>query len=250
MDGSFLSHSDVIAASRQFVCARLITYEDADEGLFLKQMCRTRSGELENSAFCILAPDGKTKLVNAGREMNRDYSSAKGMADDMARIMAGYHPKASIGGLPLTADVRIGLDVASSDLQLFVVVVSKDAEKRKTWEAALAKLAWSDEFVGRFVYASTYEPKDLSIIEGVRDSSSLLVIQPDKFGVKGKTLAQTADIKDISATLSAGARAFVREQKGFQSHIREGHDKGIFWTTKIPVTDPGELMARERNRGQ
>lgn len=74
------------------------------------------------------------------------------------------------------------------------------------------------------------------------------MIQPDKFGLKGKVLAQTSDVKEISATLSAGAKAFVREPKSFQSHVREGHDKGIFWTTKIPVTDPGEIMARDRNR--
>ena len=32
-------------------------------------------------------------------------------------------------------------------------------------------------------------------------------------------------------------------------HVRAGHLEGIFWQTAIPVTDPMELMARERGRG-
>ncbi|MEI6236045.1 MAG: hypothetical protein WCT04_23565, partial [Planctomycetota bacterium] len=67
MDGSYLFQPEVIAASRQFVCVRLVTYEDKDEALFLKSIGRTRSGELENSSFGMLAPDGKTKVLFGGR---------------------------------------------------------------------------------------------------------------------------------------------------------------------------------------
>ena len=38
MDKSFLSQSEVIAASRKFVCIRLATYENAEEAKFLKSI--------------------------------------------------------------------------------------------------------------------------------------------------------------------------------------------------------------------
>ena len=42
MDRSFLSDSAIIEASREFVCVRLATYEDKDEGKFLEATFRGR----------------------------------------------------------------------------------------------------------------------------------------------------------------------------------------------------------------
>ena len=67
MDRSFLSQPEVIAASRHFVCVRLTTYEDKEEGEFLKSFHVTRSGELENTVAALLAPDGKRQLARASR---------------------------------------------------------------------------------------------------------------------------------------------------------------------------------------
>ncbi len=59
MDRSFLADADVIAASRMFVCIRPATYEDAGEADFLKKIFVGRSGELDNTVFVLLAPDGE-----------------------------------------------------------------------------------------------------------------------------------------------------------------------------------------------
>ena len=66
MDRSFLADKDVISASRKFVCIRLATYENAEENEVLKGFF-ARGGNLENTVFTLLTPDGKTKLVTAGR---------------------------------------------------------------------------------------------------------------------------------------------------------------------------------------
>ena len=92
MDRSFLSRPDVIAASREFVCVRLATYEDPLEARFVKGLVRTGSGELENTAFCLLS-DGKTKLSRAARGTERVYADAAAMAAELRRWLAGIRPK-------------------------------------------------------------------------------------------------------------------------------------------------------------
>ena len=67
MDRSLWSDPLVIDASRKFVCVRLATYEDAVEGKLLEGIYRGRSGQLENTVFVMLAPDGKTRLSASGR---------------------------------------------------------------------------------------------------------------------------------------------------------------------------------------
>ena len=75
MDGSFLSQPKVVAAARQFVCVRLTTYENKAEAGFLKAICPTGSGELENTVFTILAPDGKRQLARASRSAPRSSAT-------------------------------------------------------------------------------------------------------------------------------------------------------------------------------
>jgi len=246
MDRSFLSQPAVIEASRQFVCARLATYEDEAEGKFLKQLVPTRSGELENSIFAILSPDASDKLVRPSRGMRSEYRDAEAMAKGMAVLAAKYRSKAEPQSLPLISTVRLALDVASSDNRPLVVLLEKDSAKRKELEATVAKQAWSKEFLGRFAFA--IEADELAGIKGAKAESTLLVVQPDKYGLKGTVIAQTGEPAKFAETLAAGAKAFVPEAKTFQNHVTAGHNDGIFWETKTPVTDPMEAKARERGK--
>jgi hypothetical protein len=253
MDRSFLSQPDVVAASRSFVCVRLATYEDKDEGAFLKAFLVTRSGELENTVFTILAPDGKQQLVRASRETNHLFNGAGRMAETMKRIAGEYPTKGSVlppSELPKVANVRLAINVAACDNQPLVLVFGGDAGVRKELEERLAALAWSDRFIGQFVYASASSPKDLAEFEGAKFENGILVIQSDKFGQKGKVLKRTAGAtrEELARCLSEGAKLFEREEKTFAGHVREGHSKGVFWETVLPVTDPMELRARERGR--
>src|SRR4051812_12849927 len=127
MDRSFLSQPEVIEASRQFVCVRLTTYEDQAEMDFMKSIGHTRSGEVENSMFTVLGPDGQEPVVRADRSMRRAYRDAKEMAAGMAKLIGEYKPKATPASLPVIRDVRLALDVAAADGQP-LVVLSKSIE--------------------------------------------------------------------------------------------------------------------------
>jgi hypothetical protein len=255
MDRSFLSDAAVIAASRKFVCVRLTTYEDKTEGEFLKAFHVTRSGELENTVFTILSPDGKRQLARASRSARQTFGDASRMAETMNRLASEYTSKdaGTPPPLPTVRNMRLALDVAACDNQPLVVLSSVNAVLRLTLEERIGKLAWSEAFLGQFVYVTASGSGELSAIDGVKPGSGVLVVQPDRFGQKGRVLAQVvaaASDQDFTKCLKEGLDQYQWADKTFQNHVREGQRKGIFWDTVIPVTDPMERQARERGRGR
>jgi hypothetical protein len=250
MDRSFLSRPAVIAASREFVCVRLATYEDPTEAKFVQALVRTHSGEVENTAFALLAPDGKTKLSRSARGTEQVYADAAAMAADMRRVAGRSSPKAAVNSLPLAASPRLGLDVAAADGLPLVVIVGKDAATRQRLSDCVARLAWTDEFIGRFVYAEG-TVKDVIGVPGVAVDAGVVVIAPENFGQKGTVLRQVgAEVaaEKVAAALRASTTEHPTPAKSFQTHVREGHRLGIYWETRVPVTDPMESAARERGR--
>ena len=243
-----MSQPEVIAASRPFICVRLATYEDPLEAKLLKGMASTRSGELENSVFCILSPDGKNKLVRGSRSMRQIYSDAKDMARGLKRISDKHAPKAAQASLPLVTNSKLALDIAAADGLPLVIIVGKEEATRTRLIGQIAPLAWNDDFIGRFVYV-TATAKDLTAIEGLKVDSGVVVVQPDKYGLKGTVLTQIEGgvaANRISDTLKKGLGDFEPITKSFRTHVRDGHRNGIYWEPPVPVTDPEERAARER----
>jgi hypothetical protein len=250
MDRSFLSRPEVIAAAREFVCVRLATYEDPVEARFVQALVRTGSGEVENTAFGLLAPDGKKKLSRSGRGMDHAYADAAAMAADMKRVAGIYPPKAAPTALPLVANPRLALDVAAADGLPLVVIVGKDSAARQRSLDRIAKVAWTDEFLGRFIYAEG-TVNDVLGVPGIAIDAGVAVIAPDTFGQKGTVLRQIgaeAPAEKVAETLRIAMAEFKAPPKTFQTHVRDGHRLGIFWETRVPVTDPMENAARERGR--
>jgi len=250
MDRSFLSRPEVIAASREFVCVRLATYEDPVEAKFVQALVRTHSGELENTAFCLLAPDGKKKLSRAARGTEQVYDDAAAMAADMRRVVGLYSPKAVLTSLPLVANPRLALDVAAADGLPLVVIVGTDTAARQRSHDRLAKIAWTKELIGRFVYAEG-SVKDVLGVTGISIDVGMMVIAPDRFGQKGTVLRQVgaeAAAEKVAESLRGALDEFKPSSNAFRTHVREGQRLGVFWETRVPVTDPFEYAARERGR--
>jgi hypothetical protein len=251
MDRSFLSDESVVAASRKFVCMRLLTYESAEEATILKSFFIGRSGQLENTTFALVAPDGKTKLSRAGRSPDFAFQGGAGktpaqeMAESMAEIASRYEKTSTASAseaspLPLTKTVRLALDVAACDGLPLVVVSCDDAAKRAALTERLAALAWSAPFVGRFVHVVAATSDELKPVDGAKPG--LLVVEPDEFGTKGTILAQAAvdaDAAKLTAALSDGLAKHHATAKDSRTHIEQGRRLGIRWTTVIPETDPG-----------
>lgn len=255
MDRSFLSHAEVIAASRQFVCVRLATYEDEQEGRFLKSLVPTASGELENSVFAFLAADGTTPLARPSRSPRHDFADAPQLARAMNRLAQEHPAKVAEDerppALPLVAHVRLALDVAACDNQPLVLIHVSDDAERKTLSDRLASLIWGPQFVGRFVLAEVGSAKELQLLDGPATTAGLYVVQSDQFGVKGVVLAQvgsSATQAELAACLRDGLQRHRSPGGTFADHVRQGQRQGVFWETVIPVTDPMERRAREKGR--
>ncbi|MDF1702703.1 MAG: thioredoxin family protein [Planctomycetota bacterium] len=241
----------MIAASRKFVCVRLLTYECAAEEGFLEGIFLGRSGDLENTTFAVLAPDGKKRLSKAGRGPKMAYGhGARGvaaMAADMEKIAKKYPGKKDAlkaAPLPLVEDVRRAVNVSACDNQPLVVVLGRDEKQQQELETRLAPLAWADTNVGAFLYVSTTSSKDLAALAKTKAAPGYLVVQPDAYGQKGQGIVQlpaAATAKTIQAALDKARKQFKPLDKAHhRDHVRKGKRDGVNWETEIPVTDPGK----------
>jgi|SRR5579883_1435626 len=253
MDRSFLSRPPVIAASRNFVCVRLTTYEDADEHSFMKKLFVGRSGEVENTTFALLGPDGRQPLSRVGRSARQLFADADTMAAEMNRVAARYADKPAVGttgALPTVPTVRLALNVAASDRLPLVILYATTPAGLEATERRVRPLAWSEQLIGRFTYATCTDAKELAPL-GTAPAPGILVIEPDVFGQKGKVVvrvAPDATADALAKTLGTVAGQVAAGVRSFQSHVRDGRRAGVFWETKLPVTDPMEARARERGR--
>lgn len=250
MDRSFLSDPAVIAASRDFVCVRLMSYENKDEMAFLKTFGAGKSGEAENTVFCFLAADGKTLLTKATREPRGTPAQ---LVQTMTRIVKDIPKKQDDHRpeLPAVANLRLALNVAACDRQPLIVLQADDPTLRAKLSAAMADLAWSDEYIGKFVYVVADTRKDLDPIDGATKESAVFIVNPDTFGLKGKVLHQidgNASARKLADALKTGLARFQRDERSFWQHVKQGQQQGVFWETMTPVTDPMELRAREKGR--
>lgn len=256
MDKSFLSDPDVIAASRKFICIRLLSYENKEEAAFLKSFNVGRSGDAENTVFCILSPDAKQRLSRASRGTGQVYGNPKNMAEGMTKIALQYPGVASeiekISAVPYVADLRLALNVAGCDKQPLVVINHAINGDTLDLEKKISAIAWSNEYLGKFIYVKVRDQKELELVMGAEKESQILVVQPDNFGLKGEVLFQTGEVStlQLKETLSQGVGKGKWPELSFWNHVQQGHQKGVFWETKLPVTDKQELSARERARSK
>lgn len=256
MDRSLLSRPEVVAASRQFVCVRLLSYEDAQEMQLVKSWWTGRSGEVENTTVSILTPDGKRNLLPFHRSFKHYYRSSSEMAAGLTRIAKQQGAAATtvntVLPLPRVIDVRRALNVAAGDQQPLVVVWASDAAERQRLEKLTATQTWSEAFIGRFIYVTATKAEEVRGLQGKVQEPTVLVVQPDEFGQSGKVIAQVSgqeiSAEQIAATLQASLPKATFAAKDQRSHQRAGTQKGMFWETETPVTDPMERGARERTK--
>ncbi|MBI84604.1 MAG: hypothetical protein CMJ81_15535 [Planctomycetaceae bacterium] len=256
MDRSFLADQDVIAASRQFVCIRLATYEDAAETRLLKNIFAP-GGHLENSVFAMLAPDGTTQLVRPGRSPvwafggvrgpginTQPVASIKKMAHAMRAIARQYpgskQARSRVAPLPYLSDLRLALNVAAADRQALVVVYSRDARQRRNMEQALSPVAWSDAIVGRAQFVAANDPEHFSAVRGFQARPGFIVIQPGTFGLTGRVIS-SGDPETTGDQLQKFlSRALGRHQPSrltYTQHGQAGRRAGARWQSKTPNTD-------------
>ncbi|MCA8981855.1 MAG: hypothetical protein H6831_05730 [Planctomycetes bacterium] len=238
MDEKYWSVAEVVRLSESFVCARLLSYESAAEGEFLKSIFHGPSGELENTVFCILDSDGETPLVRAGRSPDFLLPSRAGEARDlvasMERVLAKRRSRAepsAPAALPLAVDLRRALNTAACDGLPVVALVADEVP------AELAAAIWSNRLAGEAVYVRV-DAAEARALEGAKRGDALLVVEPDRFGLEGRVRARTDDLGAFDAGwLRTALDCYASPAKEAREHVRSGRRAGVEWETEIPVTD-------------
>lgn len=250
MDRSFLDHRPVVDAAKNFVCIRLISYEDATESRFIASLTR---GDVSNTSFAILTPDGRPALRGRGpaRGPGNFYATPNDMARGMDLIALQYPAKKVEGApeLPINLNAKVGLVVAASENQPLALVLSPDPKKSVALEAKLAELAWSKEFTGRFTYATATEMKELPKVKGHSIKEGIVFIEPDLFGIAGETLREVPADKlasKLSETMREALKKHTPLAKSRNELARKGYDLDVYYETGVPVSGRGEARDRER----
>ena len=267
IDNGWLLKDEVVAASRDFVCIRLTSYESAEEAAFVTKL----QGNPVNTVFAILTPDALPALAmkGLGRGPGELFADPADMVKQMGEVaakFAGGSAATKTDGqpaLPITLDARLGLAVASADLQPLALVIAPDEKTRAALEAKLAVLAWSNDLRGRFTYASADSLRGLKLdgLDTLKSGafksnafkSGVLLIEPDVFGVEGK-IVSAIDANDVDKMLSdamhAASAKHVRAAKSREQLKRLALANGIFFETGIPVSGKKEAEDRAKFKAQ
>ena len=253
IDNGWLLHDDVIAASKAFVCIRLTSYESESEAAFVSKL----EGNPVNTVFAILTPDGTPaiKVQGRGRGPGELFDDTADMVKQLGEVAGKYPGRAAKGtpALPITLDARLGLAVASADLQPLVLLLEPDAAARSALESKVAALAWSPEFRGRFAYASAASTAGLKLTGGTGLKSGVLLVEPDIFGVRGAVVKEVppGDLDTRLADAMRGTLAsHVRASKSREQLRRMALQQGVFFETGIPVTGKKEAEDRAKYKKQ
>jgi hypothetical protein len=245
----------VVTASRAFVCVRPATYESATEGKLLLSLFRGRIGNLENSVFALLGPDGKERLTKTGRSPGMVFKTAAQMAERLTELAKEVSPKQKQAfrsqQLPAYPTLRLALNVAACDDRPLIVRLgtSTSSNSKKKLTDALTEVAWSDEWVGRVHYAHATAAEILAL-DGIKDVASIpdsgyISLSPAPLGQGAKLLGEASERASKAQLQKLLHKAveghMVSTVLSSREHVREGKRAGVSWETVIPVTDPGRL---------
>ena len=268
MDRSFLSGKAAIDASREFVCIRLPTYESRAEVNFLKTLYVSTTGEIANTMFALLSPDGKTRLSEADRSpaqvfggvINRrsgqpgateqNKAAAARMVETMKVLSLAYPGEKGAAGahraLPYLGDLRMAVNVAACDNQPLLIVYAEKPGEVASLEKALRPIAWSKEVVGRALYVAVSDTAEyIRFIKGEKPAAGYALVAPEPYGRHAMpllTIGGETKLESVRKQLIAALALYNPPPKDFEKHEAEGLKAGIQWKPKTPITD--------RSRGQ
>ncbi len=229
------------------------------------------NGRFENTAFCLLSPDGRQRLSRSGRAPWMAFSTRRGPPGGaggteevtvaaMGNVVKRYKPKGD-ARTPVVQDFhsfRQALNVASGDQRLLLFVsapVGDQVEIRKK----LRPVMGDARIVGRFhvdFLGKKGDEKWEQAIKGIRSrtKSTIFVIQSDKFGQTGSVLKQLpvdANSQEIISALLAANESFAKneERKVYRDHVAEGRRKRIYFEGGVEYGEDRDGDGKIDHRG-
>lgn len=233
------------------------------------------NGRFENTAFCILSPDGKKRLSGTGRspqmgfriggrpEVNgseQDANNRKIIAE-MEKIAAKYRSKSSEAGAVVQDfhTFKQALNIASGDQRLLVFSVASNkhlASIKKT----IQHVANHPDMVGRFHYdfAGKADVQWSKAIEGDRNKTGIFIIRAGEFGQEGQVVAElplgsnAVKIRDVLGRVNKEFAA-SEKRKDYSEHVAKGRRENVKYEDNMPWGEDrdadGKIDERPTRRG-
>ena len=225
-------------------------------------------GRFENTAFCILSPDGKKRLSGAGHSPRQGFGAGrsgedgqnKAVIESMEKIAAKYPVKGSDSQAVVQDfhSFKQALNIASGDQRLLVFVVASknDRERLKT---SMQQVANHPDVIGRYHYdfADTNDSKWSDVITGDRNKTGIFIIQAGKFGQDGQVVAElplNTQPEKIRSSLKQENQKFAKNEtrKVYSDHVVEGRREGVKYVDNMPWGEDrdadGKIDERRRRR--
>ena len=230
---------------------RIDSYETTEHQKYVRTFL---DGRFENSAFCLLAPNGQDWLTKAGRgpEMVLGHRSS---VIQMKTVAAKYPDKKS-GAQAIVQDfhsVRQALNVASAD-QRVLVIVSGSKEQTDGLRTSLQSVANEERIVGKFHFDFDETSDWYKQIKGLKAGPSIVVVRPGEFGMDGAVMKQlplAADSSEIIKTLLVANSEFAKttKKKVYSSHVAKGTKLGIYFDSVVPYGEDRDGDGKIDHRG-
>ena len=263
------SQKEFIEASRSFVCVRLESYENEEHQKMVRSFL---DGRFENTAFCLLAPDGKTRLSGTGRSPEKGLRQGRGnrrpnrgggaghdgVVEAMKQVADKYRPKGSREGAVLQDfhSFRQALNVASGDQRLLLYVVAPEDDRGKL-RTSLRPLMSDGEIVGKFHADFADNEPDArwrDAVKGERGRTGFFVIRANTFGQTGKVMEELplgSDLGDLKAVLLKANASFAKTEKRkvYREHVAEGRRERVYFENGMPYGEDRDADGVIDNRG-
>ena len=261
------SNDAFIEASRKFVCVRLESYESEEHQKMVRSFL---GGRFENTAFCLLAPDGKERLSRTGRAPAMAFGIRRGplapggesevgaTIAEMEKIAKRF-PAKGAADTPVVQDFhsfKQSLNVAAGDQRLLLYVAVPE-EQQDALKPQLSQVFGDGAIIGRFHCDFFSEGADGSwreVIDGEKSDSGLFIVQSDKFGQSGTVIGQLppgAGAAEIKAALLEANKEFAKTEarKVYSEHVADGRREGIEFENVMPYGEDRDGDGEIDHRG-
>ena len=220
------SDPDVIKASRKFICVRIDSYESEENQKIVRSHL---GGRFENTAFCVIAPDGKERLTPSGRgpqHISRDF-------DDIAAIADRYKSRGDIlnSHIPDFNSFALALNVSSAD-QKILLLIAGDEDEIVAAGKRIRSVVWNKNVMGRFNYDFESDSSSWTgPLSSKSKGSGFHLIRPGEFGLEGKivmSLSLNASNSNLLKAMVVANRDYAKstKKKIYSSHVVEGRRQG------------------------
>ena len=243
------SDPDVIKASRKFICVRIESYESEENQKIVRSHL---GGRFENTAFCVIAPDGQKRLTRSGRgplHISQNF-------DDIAVIADRYKSRGDMlnSRIPDFNSFALALNVSSADQKILLLIVGNEDEITAAGKR-IRSVAWDENVVGRFNYDFESDSDSwVAPISSKSKRSGFYIVRPGEFGLEGeivKSLPLNTSKETLLQEMTVANRDYAKrtKKKVYSSHVVEGRKQGKRIEMAMPFGEDRDGDGKIDHRG-